>query len=97
MAAALSMSVDANRLGLCRRVGLDNVPLWRVVAGEVGTNELQGLVGEVVVVLDELSDVKIEIRADPSRWRGGDDGKRFRPSSDVRFLRNDDRMEIANP
>ena len=68
-----------------------------LVAEEVGTYELQGLVGEAVVVLDELSDVKIEIRPDPLRWRGGDDGKRFRPSSDVSFLRNDDRMEIANP
>src|SRR3984957_17986875 len=86
-AAARLSRVDADRLGLCGRVGLDDVPLWRAVAGEVGTYELQGLVGEAVIVPDELSDVEIEIRANPLRWRGGDRGKRVRPGGEISFLR----------
>src|SRR5271154_1548868 len=94
--AVLSTSVDADRLGLRGRLGLDDVPLRRSVAGEVGAEQLQWLVREAVVVPDELPDVEIEIRSDGLRWRGGDRSERFRPSGAIGLLRCDQRVEIAD-
>ena len=96
MTTVLPTSVDADRLGLRRRLGLNNVPLRRSVAGEAGAEQLQGLAGEAVVVPDELPDVEIEIRSDGLRWRGGDRSERFRPSGAIGLFRCDQRVEIAD-